>query len=63
MHRRAGQRGQDDNLVPVPDEQGRAYLAHDWLQRGGGGLEERPLHHVGPRRSRIPESSVAHGLL
>ena len=60
---RSGQRGQDDHPVPVPDERGGAHLAHHRQQRGGGGLEQHPLHHVGPGRAGVPAHCLEHLLL
>ena len=63
LHRRVGQRRQNDHLVPVPDERGRPDVAHHRLERGGGRLEEHPLHHVGPRGPGVPTSGLEHLLL
>jgi len=63
LHRGSGQRRQDDDPVPVPDERGRPDLAHHRLQRRGGHVEERPVHHVGPRGSRLAQGSLEHVLL
>ena len=63
MHRRFGQRRQDDHPLPVPHERGRADVAHDWIERGRGRVEEHPLHHVGPRRTRITSSRLEYVLL
>ena len=63
LHRRPGQCRQDDDPVPVSDERGGAHVAHHRLQRGGGGLEEHTLHHVGLRRAGLTQSSVEHILL
>ena len=59
----AGQRWQDDNPVPVPDERGGPHLPHHRVQRGGGGLEQHPLHHVGPGWPGVPEDGLEHVLL
>ena len=59
----AGQRWQDDNPVPVPDERGGPHLPHHRVQRGGGGLEQHPLHHVGPRGAGVPQDRLEHLLL
>ena len=56
MPGRPGQRGQDNNSVPVPDERGGPHLPHHRQQRGGGGLEQHPLHHVGPGRSGVAQN-------
>ena len=63
LHRGSGQRRQDDDLVPVPDERGRPDLAHHRLQRRGGHVEERPVHHVGPRGTGLAQGSLEHILL
>ena len=42
---------------------GCAHVADDRVQRGGGGVEEHPLHHVGPRRPGLAQGRVEHILL
>ena len=42
---------------------GRAHVPDDRVQRRGGRVEEHPLHHVGPRRTGLPQGGVEHLLL
>ena len=60
LHRRPGQRGQDDDPLPVPDERGRPHIPDHRLKRGGGRVEKYPLHNVGSGRARHAQGSVEH---
>jgi len=55
-----GQRRENDNFVPVSNERGRPHVTHHWEQRGGGGVEQHPLHHVGSWRPGVAENLVEH---
>ena len=57
-----GQRGQDHNSVPVPHERSGPHVPDHREQRGGGGVEQHTLYHVGPRRARVIENVVEHVL-
>ncbi len=63
MYSRVRQCRQNDNPLPVPHERGGADVSDDRVERGGGRLEEHPLHHVGPRRPRITSSRLEYVLL
>ena len=52
----AGQCGKDNRAVPPAPWRGSQNGAHHRQQRGGGGLEQHPLHHVGPGRSGVAQN-------
>ena len=54
------QRRQDHHPVPAVDEWSGAHITHHRQQRGGGGVEEPALHHVGFRWARVPQISMEH---
>ena len=59
----SGQCRKNDDIVSVPYERSCTHITHHWFKCRRGGMEKRPLYHVGPGRSRISTRRLEHLLL